>query len=229
VTVDGQILNFLTNQASGYDDDCLSRKLKVEPRQKVNQSCRRLEARGLVERRRGFCPACGREKILNFHREADQPTTSRTEIGTGSLGVSSASALELRARLTQKLALKEKVKALNREIHELSTLLAVEYLRSIHPEIIEWKGSPGAETGPDIVGLVDGKVVVVAEVKGTDPYHIDRLGAAQVTSIEWDIRKLNSSTASEKYLFLIGERAVSAVRHQFHNKLESIRLQDLLA
>lgn len=108
-------------------------------------------------------------------------------------------------------------------------MLAIEYLRKKHPTIAEWKGSPGAETGPDILGLDDGKLVVTAEVKGTDPYHVDRLGAAQVSSIEWDIRKLNTSTASDKYLFLIGERAVNAVKRQFRNLLDNIHLQDLLA
>jgi len=46
------IINLLAQQP-GLDDDQLARQLGIEPRQTVNQLCRRLEAQGLLVRERG--------------------------------------------------------------------------------------------------------------------------------------------------------------------------------
>ena len=43
----------LLAQKPGLNDDEIARELSIEPRQTVNQVCRRLEARGVIERSRG--------------------------------------------------------------------------------------------------------------------------------------------------------------------------------
>ncbi len=62
-----RILDFLEKENIGYCDDCLSVKLRIFPRQQVNQICRRLRVRGILIREKGLCLMCRKYKILNFH------------------------------------------------------------------------------------------------------------------------------------------------------------------
>jgi transcription initiation factor IIE alpha subunit len=47
-----RILDFLAKHNQGYDDDQLSELLNIQPRQQVNQICRRLENQGKIQRYR---------------------------------------------------------------------------------------------------------------------------------------------------------------------------------
>lgn len=231
MNLDARIVQFLGTEGAGYDDDCLAHKLKVEPRQAINQACRKLQAGGLLKREQGYCPTCGRNKILNQlyqERVEPQPTEPARPRTTTTSPMSQDSSERL---ATLQLHLKEKQQAspLNRQIHHESTMLALEHLKRIHTNVVNWRTSSGTETGADIEGLSGDGQAVVAEVKGTDPYHGDRLGAAQRNSIEWDIRKLEAHPAPHKYLFLIGQRAVDAVTHQFRNRLSRITVLDILS
>lgn len=67
-----KILNFFSsneNKDFGYCDDCISYKLKIEPRQNVNQICRMLEDEDKIEWIESNCKICKKQKILNFHKE----------------------------------------------------------------------------------------------------------------------------------------------------------------
>ena len=55
------IINLLAQQP-GLDDDQLARQLGIEPRQTVNQLCRRLEVQGLLVRERGPAGKIGDKK-----------------------------------------------------------------------------------------------------------------------------------------------------------------------
>jgi hypothetical protein len=57
------ILKFL-EATTACCDDCISTATGIEPRQQVNQICRRLEPRGIT-RRRDQCSRCGRTKTVN--------------------------------------------------------------------------------------------------------------------------------------------------------------------
>ncbi len=49
-----------------YCDDCLSRDLSIQPRQQVNQICRRLEGQGKIVREMGVCDSCKKYKTTSF-------------------------------------------------------------------------------------------------------------------------------------------------------------------
>jgi hypothetical protein len=46
-------------------DDCLAMRADVQPRQQVNQICRRLADHGDIDREQGTCSICGKAKIVN--------------------------------------------------------------------------------------------------------------------------------------------------------------------
>lgn len=70
MTSEDKVLDSLGKQGpgSGVCDDCLAVIAGVQPRQQINQICRRLHAEGRIVRQSGVCSAGnhGREKILNF-------------------------------------------------------------------------------------------------------------------------------------------------------------------
>lgn len=50
----------------GLCDDCLSNSLGITPRQQVNQKCRAMHGRGLVERAVDSCSSCAKlTKLVN--------------------------------------------------------------------------------------------------------------------------------------------------------------------
>lgn len=73
------ILEYLEENApGGYCDDCISGQLGIEPRQQVNQICRRLMQRGAISRNDGVCASCGGSKIVNASKMAPPQTVDRT-------------------------------------------------------------------------------------------------------------------------------------------------------
>lgn len=66
------ILKFLEG-TNGCCDDCIAAETRIEPRQQVNQICRRMEPRQIT-RRQDRCARCGRMKTVNvIHVNAPQP------------------------------------------------------------------------------------------------------------------------------------------------------------
>src|SRR5919198_137326 len=61
-----KILEFLEAVPNGCCDDCISEQTGVEPRQSVNQICRRLEKDDTISRREGPCTLGNHSKKLNI-------------------------------------------------------------------------------------------------------------------------------------------------------------------
>jgi hypothetical protein len=65
-TSEEQIIEVLETRTIGICDDCLSEIAAVKPRQQVNSICRKLQiAGGKLQRVKGECPECKKNKILN--------------------------------------------------------------------------------------------------------------------------------------------------------------------
>ena len=58
-------IQYLKDNPSGSCDDCISTRLKITPRQQVNQICRRLSTNGIIERKKEKCPFCQIKKLNN--------------------------------------------------------------------------------------------------------------------------------------------------------------------
>ena len=59
------ILRYLNQSGDALCDDCLSGQTGIEPRQQVNQICRRLESSGRLTRHQATCAGCSRFKVVN--------------------------------------------------------------------------------------------------------------------------------------------------------------------
>lgn len=60
------ILEFLeANSSEAFCDDCLSERLRIEPRQTVNQLCNGLAYQKKLTRSRRACSSCGKNKLCN--------------------------------------------------------------------------------------------------------------------------------------------------------------------
>jgi len=60
-----KIIQILTENPGGSCDDCISTRLKITPRQQVNQICRMLANISTIERTKEKCPLCEKKKINN--------------------------------------------------------------------------------------------------------------------------------------------------------------------
>lgn len=89
-----KITDYLKNNQGQYCDDCLSKLLKIEPRQSVNAECRFLNQRGKLQRFRDVCSWCTHVKLVNSldNAEIKEPvaptvktSTSRPNIDGGRL------------------------------------------------------------------------------------------------------------------------------------------------
>src|SRR4051812_30212455 len=63
-TIENKVLHVL-KKGGRVCDDCLSDVTGVEPRQSINQACRRLHSQKLLSRPRESCSRCGIAKTLN--------------------------------------------------------------------------------------------------------------------------------------------------------------------
>lgn len=59
------IYKFLKDRKIQLCDDCLSEELDINPRQQVNQLCRKLHSEGLIDRASGQCDFCRKDKLVN--------------------------------------------------------------------------------------------------------------------------------------------------------------------
>ena len=79
-----KILELLESLTGPACDDCVSAKSGVEPRQQVNQICRRLESRGTVLRGESICVICGNSKQTNRIGETrvnERPAAKPNKLG----------------------------------------------------------------------------------------------------------------------------------------------------
>lgn len=76
------IVDLVLSSTGPICDDCLARQLQIEPRQKVNQHCRRLAQRGQVSRTNRRCTVCGDTKLTNWRHDvaAAIPSPSDREV-----------------------------------------------------------------------------------------------------------------------------------------------------
>lgn len=58
------IMNFLKKQAC-VCDDCLSERCKIFPRQQVNSITRMLSVQNKVEKQKGTCVFCSKDKLVS--------------------------------------------------------------------------------------------------------------------------------------------------------------------
>jgi hypothetical protein len=80
------------------------------------------------------------------------------------------------------------------------------------------QGAPGLDID---ARTIDGKRVV-AEVKTTDPYQIEDLGAAQKTEFRKDFEKLRSVQAAHKFFFVTEVRTFEAMRKKYAREIPGI-------
>ena len=64
VTNTEAVIKFLSNKP--YCDDCISEELDIKPRQAINQICRKLSETKAIQRVKGSCSSCARDKIVNM-------------------------------------------------------------------------------------------------------------------------------------------------------------------
>lgn len=121
---------------------------------------------------------------------------------------------EIVQKLLTLLTIKGQYKNLDIAIHELVTILALEYLKKQFPTL-SWNCNPRAGNGIDIVGATNDEVGVICEVTAHDPIDSNnkgaRFGAQQRRRILNIIEKLKVDNAQKKFLFVINERAKHAV------------------
>lgn len=130
--------------------------------------------------------------------------------------------IEIVEKLLALLKIKEQYKNLDITIHELVTILALEYLKKRFP-ILSWNCNPRAGKGIDIVGCTD-EVNVICEVTAHDPIDSNsrgaRFGAQQRNRILGMIEELKDNKAQKKFLFVINERAKDAILTQIKTPQE---------
>lgn len=67
------IIGFLKRENLGYCDDCIAKLCNIQPRQTVNQICRRAYEAGKIIRGYSQCSYCGNKKITNsFNPKTEQ-------------------------------------------------------------------------------------------------------------------------------------------------------------
>ena len=79
-----RILDFVM-RFPGKDDDEISQALEIEPRQTVNQNCRRLESEGLIARKLGPLGKIAnyptsKQKLTIVSREIAKPALAKTSL-----------------------------------------------------------------------------------------------------------------------------------------------------
>jgi len=111
--------------------------------------------------------------------------------------------------------LKQSVTILNNRIHDKLSLIAIEKLKGLHPEIKFEYGGAGAG-GIDILGFApDGTKKVIAEVKTTHTSETVGLRGPQKRAIERDLQRLTDEPGDVKrYLIVISEQTKNAVEKQ---------------
>lgn len=80
------------------------------------------------------------------------------------------------------------------------------------------QGAPGLDID---ARTIDGKRVV-AEVKTTDPYLIDDLGAAQKTEFRKDFEKLKNAVAEHKFFFVTEVKSFGVMKKKYAREIPGV-------
>ena len=128
---------------------------------------------------------------------------------------------EIKKTLDYLLRIKHEVALLHDEIHELATAAAKIYLKKIHKHL-EWITPPDPNaSGPDIEGRLNGKLTVHAEVKTMEPKK-GKYQSNQIQKIHEDLYKLQKSSATSKYFFVLDDVSKTAIMDMDKEKLEGL-------
>jgi hypothetical protein len=113
------------------------------------------------------------------------------------------------------IALKQSIGILNNRIHDKLALIAIEKLKTLHPEItFEYRGAGAG--GIDILGFAaNGTKRLVAEVKTTHTSEAVGLRGPQKRAIERDLQRLTDEPGKfKRYLIVISKQTKNAVEKQ---------------
>lgn len=102
-------------------DDCLFEQLGIIPRQQVNAICNRLNSQGLIFRKKGLCPHCGRRKLVNSLFKTVEPLSLKKTISVNESESESAAASVIEAPSITEYRL---------EISESPSFLDIEHIRT---------------------------------------------------------------------------------------------------
>ena len=113
------------------------------------------------------------------------------------------------------IALKQSVSILNNRIHDKLSWIAIEKLRTYHPDIDLRYGGAGAG-GIDIQGFgTDGTRRLIAEVKATHTSDTVALRGPQKRAIERDFQRLTDEPGDLiRYLIVISVQTKNAIERQ---------------
>lgn len=105
----------------------------------------------------------------------------------------------------------------------VAALLAREYLSGV----LQMRPYDAAAKAQGACGLdVDEQTIsgerVVAEIKTTEPYKENDLGAAQKASFRKDFKKLRDATAPHKFFFVTSERAFLVVQARYMGEVPGV-------
>ncbi len=113
------------------------------------------------------------------------------------------------------ISLKQAVSILNNRIHDKLSWIAIEKLRTFHPELDLRYGGAGVG-GIDIQGFAsDGTRRLIAEVKATHTSETVALRGPQKRAIERDLQRLADEPGDFiRYLIVISEQTKNAIDRQ---------------
>jgi len=164
------------------------------------------------------------KKVGFYQFENKQITITRKNQPSTKIKITNVDSIELLQEIDSLVAKKKELSSVNIKIHSNAVQLAEQYLKKIHPDIQNWETKLGSDSGVDIVGYDNNKEKIVGEVKSTIPYGGNRLGAAQATSIKYDLDKMKKYPGASKYFFILNSIAKTAVMHRFQDELDDIKV-----
>ena len=110
---------------------------------------------------------------------------------------------------------------LSNDIHDLATKHAKKHLEKIHKNHKWITPSHTNANGADIEGRLNGKLTVQAEVKTMEPKK-GIYKSNQKEKIREDLYKLQESSATSKYFFVLDDDSKTAIMDMHKEKLEGL-------
>ncbi len=114
---------------------------------------------------------------------------------------------------------------LNLSVSFAGSLMAKEYLVAKFPMApFDVAQKPQGAPGLDIDAKTTEGARVVGEIKTTDPYLIEDLGAAQRTEFRKDFEKLRIAKADYKFFFVTERRTFDAMKKKYAREIPGITI-----
>ena len=117
---------------------------------------------------------------------------------------------------------------LDNEIHTSAMQLIKIYLKEQHPEIQDWEFKEGGQAGIDIEGKKDNKLMVIGELKTTNPYLENDFGAAQKKNIIKDLERLENAYLPYKYFFIVNKESFSILHERYRKIFPSVKIINIM-